>query len=190
MTKQGIIKIFPTPSSIPLHISTRALLFIPQTADLSAVREVRISYLGQFVFGLAVLDVDPGQAGRGGQAQLPVEVAAAARPQSGKHWRAGQRGRVPEHLRAAGPGQGVRPRRGHHGVAEHKLALQPLARHGGHWAGRGQGGAGVAVLSHPLRELIEVRADDEGELRPPCRGLGAGPGLPSGQRLVPGRGRG
>ena len=137
------------------------------------------------MFGLAVLDVDPGQAGRGGQAQLPGEVTAASRPQTSKHWGAGQGGRVSEHLRAAGPGQGVRPRRGHR-VGEHELTLHPLARHGGHWAGGGQGGAGVAVLSHPLGELIEVRADDEGELRPTSRGLGARPGLPSGQRLVPG----
>ena len=112
-------------------------------------------------------------------------MTAAPRTQAGKHWRAGQRGRVSEHLRAAGPGQGVRPRRGHR-VGERELALQPRARHGGHWAGRGQGGAWVAVLSHPLGELIEVRADDEGELRPASRGLGAGPGLPSGWRLVPG----
>ena len=134
------------------------------------------------MFWLAVLDVYPGQTGGGGEAQFPVEMPGAPRPQASKHRGAGQGGRVSEDLGAPGPRQGVRPRRGHR-VGEPKLALQPRA-------GRGQGGGGVAVLSHPLGELIEVRADDEGQLGPPGRGLGAGARLASGERPAGAPGRG
>ena len=142
--------------------------------------------------------MDPGQAGGGGRTELPVEVPGAPRPprpQASKDWGAGEGGGVPEDLCAPGPSQGVRSRGGE-SVAEHKLTLQSPPRpprHGRPRAGGGEGGAGVAVLPHPLGELVEVRADDERQLGPGGRGLGAGARLPPGQREAggaPGRGRG
>ena len=116
--------------------------------------------------GIKVLDVYPGEGGGGGQTQLPVEVPGGPGPQPGEDRGAGEGGGVPQPLRAPRPGQGVR-----HGAAEAagESCVRPLQSGG---SGGGERGARVAVLPHPLRELVEVRADDKRELSSARWGLG------------------
>ena len=153
--------------------------FLSPTAASSVRWEKFRSYLSWSVPGIKVLDVYPGQVGGGGQTQLPVEVPGGPGPQPGEDRGAGEGGGVPQHLRAPRPGQGVR-----HGAAEAagESCVGPLQSGG---SGGGEGGARVAVLPHPLRELVEVRADDKRELSSACRGLGPWSWLGSAQRLAP-----